>query len=388
MATKKTRTTTKKKTAKSSSKPAKGDSESKPVAAPRLRYRPARPRKYRPSIGLIGCGGISQHHLRAYKAMGWRVVALCDINAAAARERQGAYYPKADVYSDHRELLAREDIDVVDISTHPIIRPPLIRDALNAGKHVLSQKPFVLSLDEGKKLVALARRKKRKLAVNQNGRWAPYFSYVRELVKGGHLGEITSVDMTLAWDHTWIEGTAFERLHHVILYDFAIHWFDMVSCLFGEQKPTGVVASLAKAPGQRLPHPMSAQAQVTYPRGQASLAFRGHTKHGNFEQLLVTGETGTYQATGKICDPNQIRLITAKGESHPVLTGHWFPDGFAGSMGELLCAIEEDREPENSAANNLRSLALCFAALESTRSGNVEVPGQQNQAGPGCSTEE
>jgi hypothetical protein len=56
----------------------------------------------------------------------------------------------------------------------------------------------------------------------------------------------------------------------------------------------------------------------------------------------------------------------------------------AGTMGELLCAIEESREPENSAANNLRSLALCFAALESTRSGRMEIPGNVRQAGPGC----
>jgi len=49
--------------------------------------------------------------------------------------------------------------------------------------------------------------------------------------------------------------------------------------------------------------------------------------------------------------------------------------------------IEENREPENSAANNLRSMALCFASLESTRSGRMEIPGKILQAGPGCSTE-
>lgn len=56
----------------------------------------------------------------------------------------------------------------------------------------------------------------------------------------------------------------------------------------------------------------------------------------------------------------------------------------AGTMGELLCAIEEDREPDNSASNNLHSLALCFAAMESSRSGQIEIPGKVRQAGPGC----
>ena len=359
----------------------------KAKSAPVLRYQPRKPKRYRPRIGLIGCGGITKAHLTAYKAMGYQVVAVCDLRPEAAEERKKEFYPKADVYTDHRALLDRKDIDVVDIATHPAVRVPQVEDALNAGKHVLSQKPFVLDLNDGKKLVALAKRKNLKLAVNQNGRWAPYFSYARELVKAGHLGEITSVDMTLAWDHTWIKGTAFERLHHVMLYDFAIHWFDMVACLFGERQALGVFASLAKSPDQTIKPPMNAQALISFKNGQATMAFRAHTMAGKTEHLLVTGTEGFYQAAGPICAANDTRVVTAKGEFRPALKGAWFPDGMAGTMGELLCAIEEDREPENSAANNLRSIALCFAALESTRSGKMEIPGKILLAGPGCSTE-
>lgn len=355
--------------------------------APKLRYQPRKPKRFRPRIGLIGCGGITKAHLDAYRLAGYQVVAFCDIREEAARERQREYFPRAEVFTDHRVMLERQDIDVVDIATHPAVRVGLIEDALKAGKHVLSQKPFVLDLADGEKLIALAKRKKLKLAVNQNGRWAPYFSYARELVKAGHLGEITSVDMTLAWDHTWIKGTAFERLHHVILYDFAIHWFDIVACLFGERKATGVFASLSKSPGQTIKPPMNGHALVSFASGQATLAFHAHTLFGNVENLLVTGTKGIYQAAGPICSADQIRLVTAKGESRPALEGSWFPVGMAGAMGELLCAIEENREPENSATNNLRSLALCFAALESTRSGRMEIPGIIRQAGAGCTTE-
>ena len=358
----------------------------KSVPAPKLNYRPRSPKRYRPRIGLIGCGGITKAHLTAYKAMGWQVVALCDVNEAAARERQQEFYPKAEIFTDHHALLARKDIDVVDIATHPAVRVPQIEEALKAGKHVLSQKPFVLDLADGKKLTALAKRRNLKLAINQNGRWAPYFSYARELIKAGQLGEITSVDMTLAWDHTWIKGTAFEGLQNVILYDFAIHWFDIVACLFGERRPLGAFASLANSPEQSIKPPMNAQVLLPFRNGQATLSFHAHTRFGNIEQLLITGSKGTYQATGPICAANDIRLITAKGEAHPLLTGNWFPDGMAGAMGELLCAIEENREPENSATNNLHSLALCFAALESSRSGRMEIPGKIQCAGAGCST--
>jgi len=59
------------------------------------------------------------------------------------------------------------------------------------------------------------------------------------------------------------------------------------------------------------------------------------------------------------------------------------PDGFRGTMGELLCAIEEDREPRNSARNNLQSLALCFAALASADSGEPVSPWEARKvAGP------
>jgi predicted dehydrogenase len=359
----------------------------KQFPAPRLQYRPRKPKRYRPSIGLIGCGGITQTHLNAYKKMGYRVAAVCDISEAAAEARRREFYPKAGVYTDHRALLERKDIDVVDIATHPAVRLPQIEDALCAGKHVLSQKPFVLDLADGEKLVALAARKKVRLAVNQNGRWAPYFSYARGLAQSGKLGELISVNMTLAWNHTWIKGTSFERLHHVIFYDFAIHWFDIVMCLFGERKALGVFAALGHAPKQNIKPPMNGHALISLPDGQATLAFHAHTLFGNVEHLLITGTKGLYQATGPICAANDILLITEKGESRPVLQGKWFPDGMAGAMSKLLCAIEENREPQNSAANNLQSLALCFAALQSTRTGRIEIPGKIRQAGLGCLTE-
>jgi hypothetical protein len=116
------------------------------VTAPDLPYQPPTP-KSPPPIGLIACGGITQTHLTAYKKAGFNVVALCDLIEERARKRQADFYPDAAVYTDYRDLLARDDIRVVDIATHPPERVPLIEDALRAKKHVLSQKPFVLDLD-------------------------------------------------------------------------------------------------------------------------------------------------------------------------------------------------------------------------------------------------
>src|SRR3546814_12962768 len=98
---------------------------------------------------------------------------------------------------------------VVDIATLPAARVSLIERALDARKHVLSQKPFVLDLDVGEALVERADRNGVKLAVNQNGRWAPHFGYMREAVRAGAIGDVQSVHLGVHWDHTWTTGTPF-----------------------------------------------------------------------------------------------------------------------------------------------------------------------------------
>ena len=88
-------------------------------------------------------------------------------------------------------------------------------------------------------------------------------------------------------------------------------------------------------------------------------------------KLSVVGSLGTVRSVGPGLLDQRVTLHTANGVATPTLEGKWFPDGFQGAMAELLCAIEEDREPINSARGNLRSLALCFAALRSAEHGAV-----------------
>jgi predicted dehydrogenase len=343
------------------------------VKAPKLAYQPPKPRRYRPRIGLIGCGGIVDNHLKAAQALGVEVVAFCDPNPEAATRRRDAYFPNADVYADHRLLLARDDIEVVDIATHPSVRVALVEDALNAGKHVLSQKPFVEDLETGRRLVALADARGRKLAVNQNARWAPYFSYLLQAVRGGHLGEMQTLDLAMEWDHTWIRGTAFEKLHHVILADFAIHWFDIAANVFAGRAVRRLFASAVRLPDQEIAPPMAASAVVEFDGGLATLAFNAHAKAGAQERVIAVGTGGLLRGSGPPCALKRLELVTAAGTSGVALRGTWFPDGFRGTLGELLCAIEQDREPSHSARGNLRSLEICFAAIRSADTGQAQA---------------
>jgi predicted dehydrogenase len=344
--------------------------------APRLEYRPPSPKCYRPKIGVIGCGGITKAHLDAYRSAGWEVAALCNRHAPSARQRQQEFYPQAELYTNYRKLLARDDVDVVDIALPPEPRVAVIEAALQAGKHVLSQKPFVLDLEVGERLVALAEKRGCKLAVNQNGRWSPYVRYLAQAIQRGLIGEVQTVVMNLNWDHTWIRGTPFESMHHVVLYDFAIHWFDMIALFFGDRPAHSVFAANAFAPGQQLKPPMIASATVAFSGGMATLNFDAHSVFGAEEGICVTGSHGTLRARGPLCAAHDVTLFTRRGFARPEFKGTWFNDGFRGTMGELLCAIEENREPSNSARENLRSLAICFAAGKAADTGKVQTPGK------------
>jgi predicted dehydrogenase len=346
------------------------------IAAPELPYRPRDPRAYRPAIGMIACGGITEYHLTAYKQAGYHVVALCDLIEERARKRQQQFYPDAFVTTDYREVLAREDIEVVDIATHPRERLPLIEAAIRSGKHVLSQKPFVLDLDIGERLVNLADWQGVRLAVNQNGRWAPHFSYIRQAVKSGLLGDLISVHVGVHWDHTWTVGTPFENIRDLVLYDFAIHWFDIVRHLIGDRKIEQVYATRSRAVGQTARPPMLAQAVAQFDGGQASLVFDAHVPYGPQDHTYIAGTKGTLCSIGPDLSEQTVTLTTAEGIATPQLEGAWFPDGFHGTMGELLCAIEEGREPLNNARENLQSLAFCFAAIASATEGVPKTPGE------------
>ena len=349
-------------------------------AAPNLPYRPRDPKHYRPKIGMIGCGGITAAHLKAYTKAGYNVVALCDLNLPRAEARRAEFYPDASVTTDHQDILRRDDIEVVDIATHPKERLPLVEAAINAGKHILSQKPFALDLDAGERLADLADAKGVKLAVNQNGRWSPHLSYLREAVKAGVIGDLLSAHVAIHWNHTWVKGSPFEEIHDVILYDFAIHWFDFVTTLLqaSGRTATRVQASRSYAFGQTIKPPMLAQTIIEFDGGQASLIFDAHLMHGARDTTYIGGTEGSLISVGPNLGEQTITLATAAGTASPNLAGTWFNDGFQGTMGELLCAVEEKRTPTNNARDNRKSLELCFAAIAAATDGAAKIPRQRS----------
>lgn len=350
-----------------------GNAASKVGTAPDLAYRPPMPQSYKPRIALVGCGGITALHLAAYRDYGWDVVAMMDLREEAAQARREEFYPDAAIYTDLHALLKRGDIDVVDLALHPEPRAEAIEAALNAGKHVLSQKPFAIELDTAERLADLADEKGLCLAVNQNGRFAPHVAYTRAAIDAGLLGTVGSIDLAVHWDHNWTAGTPFDRIPHLLLYDFAIHWFDMTNCYLAGRTARTVSAQVQRLAGQKAQPPLGGHAIIQADDALATLSFNGNTLAGPVDRTLVVGSQATIQSIGPNLNEQQLTLYRSDEVLKAPLIGQWFNDGFAGAVGELLCAIEAGRTPSNSARHNIHSLEIAFAAIASAESGGQPI---------------
>jgi len=342
---------------------------------PDLPYRPSPP-KWKPKIALVGAGGIAHHHLDAYRTHDLEVVVIADLNLDAARHRRDEYFPDAHITTDASEVFRRDDVEIVDLATHPGPRVALMEQALEARKHVLSQKPFVSDLDVGERLCDLADAKGVQLAVNQNGRWAPGYRYLAEVIRAGLLGDVSSIDFVQQWDHGWTAGGPFDEIHHLLLYDFGIHWFDFANMYTGSQQAEKIYASVRHTSYQKGKPPYLATVVIDFQTIQVRIALNASVRYGQEDRVIISGEHGTARSVGEGYNVQNVFLETETVSGSPKLQGTWFKEGFEGTMMELINAIAEERVSEVNARNNLHSLAMCYAALKSADTGEPQVPGQ------------
>jgi predicted dehydrogenase len=342
--------------------------------APSLDYKPRFPESYRPGIGIIGCGGIVRAaHLPAYKKYGLTVAGAFDVRAETVRAAQQEF-GFARAYETLDELLEDPEVQVVDIATHPDQRIPLIRRALAAGKHVLAQKPLALDVREAAEVIEEARRRGLKLAVNQNGRWSPAWRVATLLVQQGAVGDLLAATHLYDFSFDWIPGTTFDEIKHFAIYDYSVHWIDIFRCWMETKQITGVRARDYRTPGQPGKTPWGHWVEFAYADG-ASAMIRGiscSTTKQRGHPFWIHGTEGTIR--GNVLGVADFVELERDGAfTRYALEGAWFPDGFGGTMGELLSAIAEEREPYNAAAHNLLSLQMTLAACDSADQDGAHV---------------
>lgn len=159
-------------------------------------------------VAMIGCGGNGRAHVASLlKIPNVEVVALADTNEqslAAAR----SLAPAARAYADYRKLLDEVDLDAVEISTPHTLHYQQITDALNRGLHVLCEKPMVCSTAHAKSVIALAKRKKKVLAIAYQRHCVARYRFIKRLIDDGEIGKVLFVNAFLSqeWVH-FVRGT-------------------------------------------------------------------------------------------------------------------------------------------------------------------------------------
>jgi predicted dehydrogenase len=323
----------------------------------------------RPGIAIIGAGGIVRSaHLPAYRAAGFPVIGIYDPSPEAVALARDVW-PDLPAYESLEQALADPLVSVIDAATHPAPRAGIIEDALKAGKHVLSQKPFALDLATADRLIALAKEQNRWLAVNQNGRFSPPWAAATRAIQAGEIGRVRGVTHLFDTDFGWIEGTVFDSVPHWLIYDYAVHWIDIIRVWMGDAQPAWVRAEEFRTWAQ--PAGMKATAGLTLEFGYAN-GDRGLIRSGGRRGPLgghpfwIDGETGNIR--GSVLGRDSLYV----NEKELALTGKWFNDAFSASMQELLDAIDENRVPSHHAVHNRLSLAMTLAACQS-----AELAGQR-----------
>lgn len=196
-------------------------------------------------FGLIGYGAWGQHHAVAIGAApGAALTAIaCASESTAAKAR--ADHPGLPVYTDYRQLLDRGDIDAVDIVV-PIHRHADVGiAALDAGKHVLLDKPMAKTVEECDALIAAQKRSGKVLSIAHDYRASRQYVQIRELIDAGELGDLQYVSVNL-FRNRFRQGSGDwrftpEKVGSWILEE-PVHFFDLVLWYFGPQLPRSIFA--------------------------------------------------------------------------------------------------------------------------------------------------
>lgn len=349
-----------------------------------LNYRARLPRRRDFRIGCIGSGFImADCHLVAYKSAGFNPVAIASRTPAHAdrvAERHGLK-----VYPTYQEMLADPSIEVVDVAVPPDAQMAVIQEILKHKKHIrgiLAQKPLGVNYAQAVEIVRLCKKAGVKLGVNQNMRYDQSIRACKDLLDRGILGEpvLATIDMR-AIPH-WMPWQ--ERQGWVTLRIMSIHHLDAFRYLFGD--PLRVFASIRPDPrtARKFKHQDGICLYILeYANGLRASSWddvwTGPALEGAEPDISirwrVEGLDGLARGTigwpsYPTPTPSTIDFTTRQQPGYwfqPRWKEVWFPDAFVGTMAQLLCALEDNTEPEIGGADNLKTMALVEACYLSAK---------------------
>ena len=327
-------------------------------------------------IGIIGTGGIADAHINGYLAFrdDCEIVALADVVPGKAAEKAAAFgLDGAISYDDPLAMIADGRIDLISIATPPSTHAALAIAALDAGVHVLVEKPMAPSLEECDAMLAAATENDRILSVVAQNRFRDDLATLKAVVDSGLLGSISHVRVDSAWWRglayydLWWRGT-WEKEGGGSTLNHAIHHIDLLLWLLG--RPREVTAMLANAQHDNAEVEDLSVAVFRYGRGLAQLT-SSVVHHGEEQEIVIQGEKARVSQPWKVTaerarpdgfpegagDADLVARIEKVATDLEPLTHH----GHAGQIGDMLDAIRTGRAPSADARDGRNAVEVVTA---------------------------
>ncbi|MBI4817122.1 MAG: Gfo/Idh/MocA family oxidoreductase [Deltaproteobacteria bacterium] len=342
-------------------------------------------------FAIIGGGWINDVHLRALACVpDIDVTALGDYprergGRAGRGEALAKKYRVPNYHADYRRLLEDPDIDAVVIGLPNCLHAEVTLAALDAGKHVVLEKPLCLKLSEADQIIALAKERRRICGYAEELLFCPKFIRAKELVDRGAVGRPFLIKQTEAHAGPYADWFFTPELAGGgALLDMGCHSIELARWFFGKAKVTSVTAKLATFVHTERPGPLEDHVVVMLDLegGNTVIAEAGWCLQGGMESVArVQGTTGVMDID--LLRGNGFRLFSMTGaEGEELLPGWSVPDfdwlvsnGYPAEMAEFSRAIREQRAPLESAEDGRIVLEICWAAYVSAAEGRtVKLP--------------
>lgn len=204
-------------------------------------------------VALIGLGNISPAHIQAYLAFPerCRIVAMVDILPEKARKRAEEFGVDCEILDDHRKLLGRKDIHLVDVCTPPYVHAEISISCLKDGKHVICEKPMAASLEECDAIMQAARESGMLFSPIAQNRFRDPIAGLKALLDSGLAGEVKHMNVESFWwrGHCyydlWWRGT-WEKEGGGCTLNHAVHQIDMLGWMLGlPEEVTSVMTNVS-----------------------------------------------------------------------------------------------------------------------------------------------
>jgi predicted dehydrogenase len=335
-------------------------------------------------VGLIGCGFISQAHLRGWKNNGCDVRAVCDVDKKRAESRAKEFGVNA-VYDDFRRMLEHEKLDIVDIATPVATHKEIVSACSEAGRHILVEKPFVNDLEDGKNLVRQCARNGTQLMVCQTYRWHPWFEKMKLELESGTIGRpyYANIMQRIGFDipqgenmtiPLLVDQPFYRDVGMLLLLEQGCHYLDIFRYFFGEassvEGTVGYVSPHVKGDDLaviilKFPGVVAVLEDLWCTNGQekTSVCFiQGEKGSLFFEGTAGLAPHRTERTGGLECYLKDGKRLTRDLDAHD-----YYARCFEALERHFLECLEKDEEPMTSGRDNLRTLELAFKAYESSR---------------------